>query len=271
MVNILVPTDFSLLSNVAVEYAFRIADQLNGNITLLHVIDFQKNVRRTLTFQRNVRQHLLEIRANMEKVIADTSAQTAIVRKVRVKVSQGTSFSDTILRESKRMRSGLIVMGTRGASGMKKTFLGSNTVSVLGQSHVPVLAVPSEADFKTFRNIIYATDLKHLEKELEILIPYVKKFGSILHILHIIHQGNIAELEERIDKAVEKTGYKNIVSLVTIDHDVEGAIGQYIGITKADLVAMFTHNTTFYERILDKSVTRKMAFHSKIPLLAFKQ
>ena len=39
MINILVPTDFSKLSKVAIEYAVKMANALNGTVTLIHVMD----------------------------------------------------------------------------------------------------------------------------------------------------------------------------------------------------------------------------------------
>jgi hypothetical protein len=37
------------------------------------------------------------------------------------------------------------------------------------------------------------------------------------------------------------------------------------------VLAMFTHEISFFEKVFDKSMTRRMAFHSRIPLLAFRQ
>jgi nucleotide-binding universal stress UspA family protein len=94
----------------------------------------------------------------------------------------------------------------------------------------------------------------------------------MVHILHIVERGSdIERAEEEIEKVVKKTGYKNIVTLVTFDPDVDEAIDHYISVSHADLITMFTHEPSFFDKVFDKSVTRKMAFHSKIPLLAFKQ
>lgn len=271
MVNILVPTDFSRLSLIAVKYAVRISNKLGGDIILLHVVDLQKSLKERFRIDGNPRQLVRQIEEELEKIVAEVAAEITLKKKPRFKISQGNLFSDTILKESKRFHCGLIVMGTKGASGMKKTFLGSNTVSVISESHIPVLAVPEKAEFKSFRNVIYATNLKDLDKQLSVIIPLIERFGSTIHILHVVDHGRVRELEEKIEAAVAKTGYKNIVILVTMDHDIESAILHYISLSKADLVAMFTHKPTFYERLLDKSVTRKLAFHSRIPLLAFRQ
>ena len=272
MVNILVPTDFSPLSKIAVHYSVKIANKLNGNVTLLHVIDLERQVKATLRMQTDVRNYVRRTRNALEAIEQEIATEVMIRKPVKFKISKGQNFSEAVLREARRLRSGLIVMGTRGATGIKRTIIGSNTASMIGISHIPVLAVPEGAEFKSFRNVVYATDLKNVEAELDVLIPYVQRFNSTIHVIHIVGKGgNVGEIEDRIDNIVKKTGYKNIVTLVTVDPDINGAIEQYIGVSKADLLAMFTHAPSFYEKLLDKSVTRNMAFHSPIPLLAFKQ
>jgi nucleotide-binding universal stress UspA family protein len=270
MVNILVPTDFSNLSKVALQYAIKIANKLDGNVTVLHVIDLNETVLATMRMKISVKAVMHSAKEEMEKLIKEVSKYRP-KKEIKSKIVRDTSFADAVKKNSKRLRSGLIVMGTRGATGFKKAILGSNTTSVIGFSHVPVLAVPEEAEFKNFRNVIYATDLKHIEKELAILIPYIEKFGSTIHILHILKDAtDMDKVEAQIEMAVKKTGYKNIVTLVTVDSDIDGAIDQYVIVSKADLLTMFTHQLSFFERIFDRSITRKMAFHSKTALLTFK-
>jgi nucleotide-binding universal stress UspA family protein len=162
-------------------------------------------------------------------------------------------------------------MGTKGATGLRKAVIGSNTASMIAESSIPVLAVPEDASIRTIRNVIYATDLKNLEMELNTLIPYVKQFDCVVHILHIVESGSDIELAEvRIQEIVAQSGYNNVVTLVTFSPDIDEAIDHYITLSKADMLAMFTHEPTFFEKVFDQSITRKMAFHSKIPLLAFK-
>jgi nucleotide-binding universal stress UspA family protein len=271
MVNILVPTDFSKLSAVAVAYAVGIANTLKGNVTMLHVIDIGEKVKATLRMQPGSRDVLNTAKSNFQQLVEELSSRIEIHKPITYKIAKGRSFVDAISKESKSLHSGLVVMGTRGASGLKKAMMGSNTASLIGTSHIPVLAVPGEAMYSGFRNMIYATDLKNLDAELAVLIPYVKQFDSTVHILHIADDASeIDNIEQQIEIAVKKTGYKNIVTLVTFDTDVEGAIEHYITVSHADLLTMFTHEPSFYEKVFDKSVTRKMAFHSRIPLLAFK-
>ena len=271
MVNILVPTDFSELSSIAFEYAVGIADTMRGNVTLLHVIDIEQKVKATLRMKTGARDVLNNVKTNLQQMVNNLSAKTEIIRPISFKIVADTTVGEAIEKQSVELHSGLIVMGTKGATGLKKAVVGSNTASLIGTSHIPVLAVPGGARFTGFRNLIYATDMKNLDEELKILTPYIKQFGCTVHILHVVSDASLIEqTEEKIEKAVKKTGYKNFVTIVTFDLDIEGAIGQYITVSRADMLAMFTHKPNFYERVFDKSVTRNMAFNSDIPLLAFK-
>jgi len=52
---------------------------------------------------------------------------------------------------------------------------------------------------------------------------------------------------------------------------IEGGIEEFITVTKGDILVMFTHNPTFFEKLLGKSATREMTFQTKIPILTFKK
>ncbi len=274
MFNILVPTDFSPLSKVAIQFAIEIANQHDGNVTLLHVV----RITQSMTVPRiggphNLEQDMVsEADKELQKLMREVSYDCHTPEPISWSVAKGPTVREAIRKEANRLKSALIVMGTRGASGLKKAVIGSNTTALIEVSDVPVLVVPETAQFRGFKDIVYASDLRDVENELKVLIPYVEKFDSTIHLLHVQRPGaNIEEIEKKIDEIVTHLGYSNIVTLVLVDPIVEGAIDQYISVSKSDLLAMFTHDLNFYEKILDKSMTRKMAFQSNVPLLAFKR
>jgi nucleotide-binding universal stress UspA family protein len=274
MVNILVPTDLSDLSKIAVQYAIKIANKLGGTITLLHVINIIQPTRATMRLQlKSLEKELVDTaKEDLDVFVNNVSKQLKTSDPIKVKIVKGANFNDTIKKEAKKLRTGLIVMGTRGASGLRKYVLGSNTASVIEVSHVPVLAVPELGDFKNFKNVVYATDLKHTQKELKTLIPYLEKFGSKVHLIHVTSNlKEVSAIEKKITGMVEKSGITNVICKVMVNKKIDEAIEHYIDVTNADLLAMFTHDVTFYEKLFNRSITKKMAFHSKIPLLAFRQ
>ena len=56
---------------------------------------------------------------------------------------RGDDVSDVILREARKRRCDLIVMGTHGRRGFSRVLLGSNAEQVLRGTSLPVLLVPA--------------------------------------------------------------------------------------------------------------------------------
>lgn len=274
MLNVLVPTDFSPLSKVAVQYAIQIASELKAKITLLHVIDLPKPTRVSMHEKiRRLEEDTIRLaERDMHKLIKSVTKDLEEQLKLDQSIIQSTDFTGVLKKESKRLKTDLVVMGTKGATGLKKSLVGSNTTAVIETLDIPVLVVPDKAKFKGFRQIIYATDMRNLEKELKTIHVYAAQFGSTIHAVHVTgHGADLGSLETKMDKVVAKLKYKNVVTMVLMDEDIESALEQYIALCKADALTMFTHDINFFEKLFDRSYTRRMAFQSKVPLLSFKK
>lgn len=274
MLNILVPTDFSDLSRVAIEYAVKMANRMEATVTLLHVMDnIVKPTRASL--REEAKASLREASALAKERFIPVAEEAERFNKtgnpIIVKIRRGRSFSNTVRLFSKRNQIGMIVMGTKGASGISKYVMGSNTVSVMDASKVPVLAVPAKAQFKNFKNIVYAADLKYLEDEVEAMKPYLKLLDATLHVLHVCDKTkNEEELQANIKKILKQVDYRKSTVMMKTNKPVDRVIDSYVKELKADMVTMFTHKRTPYEKLFHSSMTRKMAFQSHVPLLAFK-
>jgi nucleotide-binding universal stress UspA family protein len=274
MVNILVPTDFSDLSKVAIDYAIKVANKLGGNITLLHVVTVIQPTRASMRLRLEaLEEELMQMaKEDMKALITEFAGKNKTDKPIAFEIIQASSFNAAVKSVAKKLRSGLIIMGTRGANGLKKVVLGSNTASVIESSNIPVLVVPEFAEFSSFKTVVYATDLKHLDDELELLIPYVKIFDSALHVFHVTSNSNeIGNAENVIRKALEKTGYKKFTIKIVVAKEIDHAVENYVKEAKSDLLTTFAHEHSFYEKLFDRSLTRKLAFQSKLPLLAFRE
>lgn len=274
MVNILVPTDFSDLSKVSIDFAVKVANKLDANITLLHVVNVIQATRASMRLRLEaLEEEIISIaKEDIHKLQLDVLKSIKTPYPVKTKVVKGTSFNDTVKREAKKLRSGLIVMGTRGASGIRKVVIGSNTASLIEVSHIPVLVVPELAQFKNFKNIIYATDLRHIDKEIKALLPYVEIFGSTVHVFHVAANQKAANVaEEKIKKALAKVEYGKFIVKIVVAKNIDKALEEYMDTAKGDLLTTFAYEHSFYEKLFDRSLTRKLAFQTKLPLLAFKQ
>lgn len=274
MVNILVPTDFSDLSKVALNFAIGMANKLDGTVTLLHVVDIVQPTRASMRLRLESLQEEIMTAAeeDMEDLLAKASKAVKLAKPVKTKISKGTPFSDVIKREAKKLHADLIVMGTHGASGLKKVVLGSNTSAVIEACQVPVLVVPELGQFKNFKNIVYVTDITHLQKEVKSLLFYAHIFGSTVHVFHITPtKKEVEAAEQKIEKILSKTEYDRYVVKVVSGKDVSKELDAYVQDVKADLLTTFTHEHSLYEKLFNRSLTRRLTFQSKTPLLAFRQ
>ncbi len=266
---ILVPTDLSDLSKVAVHYAIKISEVLQAEIILLNILHIDSS-----NAQVAVKSHQI-IEAIHLKATEDFSrfkeqVDQEIKHKVKIsyKIIEGNPLEDAVETFSKENDIRLIIMGTKGAGGLKKILMGSNATAVIGSSSVPVITVPENARFNQIKKIVYASDMLALDEELETLVDFARQFNSAIHLLHILptDSGNEINSENTL-----KDKYPSIHVHIANSGNIEEAIDEHIARIQADLLVTFTHDLNFFEKLFGKSITREMAFHSRIPLLALKK
>ena len=142
---ILVATDGSKLSNMAVEHAISLADITGAEVVALKVVPRYPQT----YFEGGVALAAAEV-ARIEKqwndeAMAAVNAVKAAGQKMEVKVKPVTVKSDliaeAIIAAAKRNKVDLIVMASHGRKGIKRLLLGSETQQVLTHSHIPVLVL----------------------------------------------------------------------------------------------------------------------------------
>ena len=137
---ILVPHDFSEASAGAVRRATKWADALGAEITLLHVVEpvVYPEFYSVDVLSDDLMERLVE---RSERALA--AAAEDLVGKVRTEVEVGRA-ADTIVDFADPERFDLVIMATRGLSGLEHALLGSVAESVLRRCRVPMMAVPGE-------------------------------------------------------------------------------------------------------------------------------
>ena len=171
----------------------------------------------------------------------------------------------------------MVIMGTTGASGLKEFFVGSNAAAVIQDIALPTLTVPFNADFDGINRIVYATDLNPLAKYdfLEFLREIAKNRNAKLTLLHVVKStSRIAESDKEGAKQKMMSFFEGIdAEFITVDHEdtVEG-IQEYIkNEPGVDMLTMVPRKKNFFEKIFTKSVAKKVAYHSSVPMLTLQQ
>ncbi len=277
MKNILYPTDFSENSSHALDYAVELARLFNAELVLFNSYELPYSrsnllVSMTERMQKDSEEGL----NNLKESILSNKEYSNIKALID---SQSGSFVSLIPKVAERFKSDLIVMGTKGASGLKEVFIGSNTLEVIQTAHCPVLAIPEKAlkaQNRKFDQIAMATDLRPLVKEriLNPLFSIANRCSSHLEFVHIIRKEDEDSLEKKTEQAIELENLAgNISSSIhfATDDDIIDGISEYINEKKPDLFAMISRKHSLFERIFTKSITNKLSFRTEVPLLVLSE
>ncbi|MFN7330037.1 MAG: universal stress protein, partial [Bacteroidota bacterium] len=207
------------------------------------------------------------------KLIADLREKVKGDYKIEFKTIKAHTVADMVKRYTAKHKVNIVAMGSRNASVLKKVRLGGTTVSVIDDSSVPVLAIPEFAKFKNFERIVYASDLKDTQKELNVVLEFAKIYGSHVHMIHVVNaiDKKVEASKLVVEEMIKKSNYDKIDFRVILDENIPNAIDAFIKETKADLLTTFTHKLSLEEKLFAKSVTRTLAYLGSTPLLAIKR
>ncbi len=142
---ILVPVDGSHTSTLGLQEAIRIAIDQRAKLRIIHVVD-ELVVAQNFDGYFNTGELLDNLREDGKKALENA---LALARKRDLKPesalfeSLGGRISEVIIREAKKWRADLIVMGTHGRRGITRMVLGSDAEAILRSTPVPVLLVRS--------------------------------------------------------------------------------------------------------------------------------
>jgi nucleotide-binding universal stress UspA family protein len=266
-------TDFSSLSKVAISYALRMAAPVKAEFTILNIVRFDGVPKANLKMKQ-IEKSLIQITEEEGRHLIEELRKTVKGDyQIEFKAIRSHTVAEMVKRYTEKNKTNMVVMGSRGASALKKARLGGTTVSVIDDCPCPVLAIPEFAQYKNLQHIVYATDLKDTQKELDIVVEFARIYGSAVHMIHVVPSMDkkVETAKNSLEAIIKKTHYDKLDFKLILDDDIPKAIDQYIKQTKADLLTTFTHKLSLEEKLFAKSVTRTLAYLGTIPLLAIKR
>lgn len=272
MKTILVPTDFSLAADYAVLYAIKLAGKFDATIVLYHAfIPFEsgfspekQNKKENALREKNLMRRLLLVKKKI--ALSDKTIS------VGVHLDRGSEGA-RLIEFCRKRKFDLIVMGTKGASGLHEILIGSFTSYVISKALCPVLAIPLKCTFKIPKEMIYASDCRKNEtKALRLLAVWCALFRSKLSILHI--ESNTSETSPKSFNAYKRDISKRFKSTPITFYrkhgdDISGSILRIASKNDTNILAMSPIiRDGYWDRLLHKSVTRRTVHHIKVPLLS---
>ncbi len=266
-------TDFSPLSKVAMKFALKMAAPLGAEFTILNIVRIDGMPKANLRLKQ-IEKSLTKIAEEEGALLVqELRSEVKGTYKLQFKAIRSHTVTEMVKRFVDKNPTNMIVMGSRGASALKKARLGGTAVSVIDECDVPVLTIPALAQYKNLQHIVYASDLKNVQKELDIILEFAKIYGSHVHMIHVVPvmDKKVEASKNSVEEIIRKANYTKLDFKLILDEDIPAAIDTYIQETKADLLTTFTHHLSLIEKLFAKSVTRTLAYLGTIPLLAIKR
>jgi len=276
MMNVLLLTDFSENSWNAIKYALNFYAKTTCNFYLLHV--------NRLSYLATGDIPYVPTQAEIENLYVQPKKKQlkALLKQISIELPENKNhkfftltdynfFIESIRKYVKEKNFDVIVMGTKGASGLKEHLVGSNTGDVITKVKCTTLVVPEKAEYKTIKEIAFPTDF-NLSYDISALQPIadiLEQKKSTLGVLHIMENGERINAEQQQNKEIMEAffdGFDYSFHFIT-NKKTESAIQFFVESRNLDLIVMVAKNLNYFQQIFFNSKVEKISYHTKIPFL----
>lgn len=269
---LLVPTDFSPASVNSLHYAVQLMCQLKiEKLVVLHAYHIPVSTVETaymadqaLMLEQAEQLASTEMARLEKELLQPAGVQYECVNHIGPALEEINQ-----LVEDKNID--LVVMASHKMSKLERLF-GSLTTHAIEDCKVPVLVVPENYSFAPLRHILYTTDLKHIpyQKTLAPVHYLSKAFDARITLLNVNPDYNhLAEEEvKELQTLQQELANEQVRLAFSEEKGREDAILRYIEENAVDLLMVVPHHHNFFDELFRSSLSKKLALHSSVPLLA---
>lgn len=256
MKRVLIPTDFSSISDNAIEYAHELSNDIVQEVVILHA-------------NAKIGDEFIKLNKEVNRLF----------EKFRVEIiNTEKPFNSEMINEIVRDKFiDFMIMGTSGDEGsLGKKIFGSNTSSIIDDLKCPLIAVPPHYKNKGISTIGYASDFTDLDKEMKEVIAFAKMFNASVEVLHVvpvypdIYDTEKINIEVLLDEIKIREAYPKIdyVREETFgDNQIRKGIELFTEHTHPDLMVMFHEKREGIDKLFAASATERVLTHLEVPLL----
>jgi nucleotide-binding universal stress UspA family protein len=276
MQTILVPTDFSATANNALTYAIAFAKQIQATqLVLINTFIAPPPIIGDVLTPSFITPNIDAFKQISETGLAKTKNEFATLATDNgidiIVHSVYAELVDGIEMYCKENPVDIIIMGITGGNLVEEKLIGSNTITVAKQLHIPVIIVPAKAKFTLVEEVLLATDLKHVIERTPItqIQAFLKLTQAKLFVLHVhLQQDKISEVEQDEANKLEQLFAANQpVFNEVINDSFTDAVNTYADNNAVDIIITIPKKRRFFESLFSTSHTNMLAFHSHVPLM----
>lgn len=269
---VLIPTDFSVQAEYAYLMVKKLEEKIPVEIHFMHVLGVPDTV--TMDKNGNV-QTCGEISVDYvvsQKTIAErklNNLKTLYGIDIQVHLELG-KLTDKIVSYAQHQKFDLIVMGTKGAWGLKEKLSGSETQMIARQSTVPLLSLMCDRSDLIIEHILLVHDFSNPKNEnLALLHKLIKAFNTKVHLLQIskdTSDANKVTVFSKMDEFASANSISNFHKHVLNDTDVENGVIHFNQMQEMDIICIGTHGKG---GLFHQSATEKLINHLFKPIISY--
>lgn len=174
------------------------------------------------------------------------------------------SPGDAIKKMKRSGKYDIVIMGTKGSSGVDAVLFGSVASNVIRSTVVPVISIPPEYQFNGLKKVVFATDGEELDNY-DVVEPIAKlqaQFKSDVTLFSVNKEGTETDWS-KMKVNIEKAHYSTVES-----DDIAGEVTKYCQEKNVDLLVILPKHTGFFERLFHHSVSKELVEQAKMPILS---
>ncbi len=272
MLKVLIPTDFS----VQAEYAFLMVKKLEEKIPVeihfIHVLNMPDTVSINAAGQIETCGEISVDFVVSQKTIAERKLNNLKVlygEQIITHLEFG-KLTEKIVNYAQTNTFDLIVMGTKGAWGLKEKLSGTETQVVARQSNVPLLSLMCGRSDLVIENILLVHDFSNPKNEnLALLHKLIAAFKTKVHLLQIAKDesdNNKSLILKNMDEFAKLNVLVDFEKHVLKDSDVESGVIHFNQMQNMDIVCIGTHGKGGF---FHHSATEKLINHLFKPIISY--
>lgn len=266
MIRILLPTDFSENAFNAIRYAVKLYADEDCHFILLHTLynaDYIMYSSLGGIYKEKSNEGLKKTKERIDQEFNND-------RHTFELVSSYEMLHQEIKDRVKDRSIDMIIMGTNGATGSDQILFGTTTVHAIKVAKCPLLAIPSDYQFKKPKNIVFATkyEIDFSEYQMNLLREIAVRTKANIHAMRANYGSDLKERQKNAKKELTRF----FEGLPLQHHDIAAdsvpqALEKLAQKTPIDVLVMIKHKRSFIEKLLFTSVIHEIGFNSSSPFL----
>lgn len=290
MIKVLVPVVFSEFSLNALTFGITLAEKIQAEVTILHclpAIEAKEDLPPTKEisefgenpYQLPASRNEEQVREYLSLFIQQKTVSLTELQRKNVILNYRIEYGypeDVIPKVCAKECSDVIIMGTKTKNETLKELLGNVTNDVIHKVKVPVLAIPSHSkiDLTRIGKVLFLTEFKEQDYfSMDRLIRIMAPFHTEIHATHFCRKkevvADISHMEQF--KLYCESTYRNhkILFRNFTGEDFVTTLDKYVVENGIDILAMTHRKRNVLQSLFNTEKTRKMLFHTDVPLLVF--